>query len=116
MLLMKMLPLLICAVLLGSVTVASPLRAAQPAQLTAKSDVADRVAALNALLAEQWQYNLKNSPEFATILGDLRYNDRWTDASLAHVAADHQANKDFLKRFEAIDTTGSPTATRSTSN
>ncbi len=68
--------------------------------------MATRVKALNALLAEQWQYNLKNSPEFATILGDLRYNDRWSDASLAHQAADHRATEDFLKRFEAIDTRG----------
>jgi len=103
---MKTLPLLICAALLGSVTVASPLRAAQAVQPIAKGDVASRVAALNALLAEQWQYNLKNSPEFATTLGDLRYNDRWTDASLAHQAADHRATEDFLKRFEAIDTSG----------
>ncbi|HZX70775.1 MAG TPA: DUF885 family protein [Rhodanobacter sp.] len=103
---MKTLPLLICAALLGTVTVALPLCAAQAVQSNAKGDVASRVQALNALLAEQWQYNLKNSPEFATALGDLRYNDRWTDASLAHLAADHKTNEDFLKRFEAIDTTG----------
>jgi uncharacterized protein (DUF885 family) len=99
---MKTLPLLICAALLGSVTLISPVPAAQ----AASADVASRVKALNALLAEQWQYNLKDSPEFATMLGDLRYNDRWSDASLAHQAADHQATGDFLKRFEAIDTRG----------
>jgi len=104
---MKTLPLLICAALLGSVTIASGVAHAAPAtQPAAKADVASRVAALNALLAEQWQYNLKNAPEFATTLGDLRYNDRWTDASLAHQAADHRATEDFLKRFEAIDTSG----------
>jgi uncharacterized protein (DUF885 family) len=103
---MKTLPLLICAALLGSVTMASPLHASQATQPIVKSDVASRVAALNALLAEQWQYTLKNSPEFATTLGDLRYNDRWTVASLAHHAADLQATANFLKRFEAIDTTG----------
>ena len=103
---MKILPLLICAALLGSVTLVFPLRAEPATQSTAKSDVTSRVAALNGLLAEQWQYNLKISPEFATMLGDLRYNDRWTDASLSQVAVDHQATKDFLKRFEAVDTTG----------
>jgi uncharacterized protein (DUF885 family) len=102
---MKTLPLLICAALLGSVTLISPVHAA-PAAQAASADVASRVKALNALLAEQWQYNLKDSPEFATMLGDLRYNDRWSDASLAHQAADHQATGDFLKRFEAIDTRG----------
>ncbi|MEO7051649.1 MAG: DUF885 family protein, partial [Rhodanobacter sp.] len=62
--------------------------------------------ALNALLDEQWQFNLKNSPESATALGDLRYNDRWTDPSLAHLAAVHQATEGFLQRFEAIDSSG----------
>ncbi len=103
---MKTLPLLICLALAGSVTLAAPLQAAPAAQSIAKGDVASRVQALNALLAEQWQYTLKNSPEFATILGDLRYNDRWSDASLTHLQADHQATQDFLKRFEAIDTSG----------
>ncbi|MEO9091629.1 MAG: DUF885 domain-containing protein, partial [Rhodanobacter sp.] len=83
---MKTLPLLICAALLGSVTLALPVHAAEAQQAAAKSDVATRVAALNALLDEQWQFNLKNSPESATALGDLRYNDRWTDPSLAHLA------------------------------
>ncbi len=103
---MKTLPLLICAALMGSVGFAAPLHAAPAQQSIAKGDVGSRVQALNALLAEQWQYSLKNSPEFATMLGDLRYNDRWTDASLAQLEADHQATQDFLKRFEAIDTTG----------
>ena len=42
----------------------------------ATADVATREKALNDLLAEQWQHTLENSPEFATILGDLRYNNR----------------------------------------
>ncbi|MEO7068611.1 MAG: DUF885 family protein [Rhodanobacter sp.] len=107
---MKILPLLICTALLGSVTVASIVQAA-PAVQAAKASPADvgvRVAALNELLAEQWQHNLKNSPEFATILGDLRYNDRWSDMSLAHAAAEHKATADFLKRFQAIDSSGFP--------
>jgi uncharacterized protein (DUF885 family) len=103
--LMKTLPLLICASLLGSVTLASSVQAAPAAQI-AKGDVASRVQALNALLAEQWQHTLQNSPEFATILGDLRYNDRWSDLSLAHAAAERKTTADFLKRFEAIDTSG----------
>ncbi|MFC5579515.1 DUF885 domain-containing protein [Rhodanobacter terrae] len=108
---MKTLPLLICASLLGSVTVisstmASPVQAAAPAAQAAQTDVASRVKALNALLAEQWQHTLQNSPEFATILGDLRYNDRWSDFSLAHAAAENKVTADFLKRFEAIDTRG----------
>ncbi|WP_426270967.1 DUF885 domain-containing protein [Dyella kyungheensis] len=72
----------------------------------ATADVATREKALNDLLAEQWQHTLENSPEFATILGDLRYNNRWSDVSLAHLNAEVAKNQEFLKRFQAIDTTG----------
>ncbi|MDE2156674.1 MAG: DUF885 domain-containing protein [Xanthomonadaceae bacterium] len=108
---MKTLPLLICAALLGSVTLLPSVHAA-PAAQAAPTDVASRVKALNALLAEQWQYTLKNSPEFATTLGDLRYNDRWSDVSLAHQAADRRATEDFLARFLAIPVGGLSDADR----
>jgi len=72
----------------------------------AADDAATRVKALNALLAEQWEYTLKHSPEFATILGDYRYNDQWSNASLAATQQQKKDNEAFLKRFQAIDTTG----------
>jgi hypothetical protein len=34
-----------------------------------------------ALLDEEWQYEMRSSPEFATSVGDNRYNDRWSDYS-----------------------------------
>lgn len=102
---MKRLPLMICASLLGSMPLVLP-AAAAPSTHTqsgaASADVAARVKALNALLAEQWQHTLKESPEFATILGDLRYNDRWSDLSLEHAAAEHKVTEDFLARFLAV--------------
>lgn len=104
---MKILSLLVCTSLLGPAAIASPAPAAPAAQV-ATADVAARVKALNALLAEQWQHTLSNAPEFATILGDLRYNDRWSDASLEHARAEYKVNQDFLRRFEAIDTRGFP--------
>ncbi|MDG2537040.1 DUF885 family protein [Dyella jiangningensis] len=72
----------------------------------AAAEASPNVKALNALLAEQWQHTLETSPEFATILGDLRYNDRWSDASLAKQQAEYAKTKDFLTRFQAIDTSG----------
>jgi uncharacterized protein (DUF885 family) len=71
-------------------------------------DVAARVQALDSLLAEQWEYNLKDTPEFATIIGDYRYNDRLSDASLAHTQLQKQEAESFLARFQAIDTSGFP--------
>ena len=74
----------------------------------AADDVAVRVKALDSLLAEQWEYNLKDSPEFATIIGDYRYNDKVSDVSLAHVQQQKKDAQDFLVRFQAIDTSGFP--------
>ena len=70
------------------------------------TDVAARVKALNDLLAEQWQYTMKETPEFASILGDYRYNDRFSDISLAHVVVQRKDTEKFLARFKAIDTNG----------
>jgi uncharacterized protein (DUF885 family) len=75
-------------------------------------DVASRIKALNDLLAEQWQYNLKESPEFATIVGDYRYNDRFSDFSLAHAQQQKKDAQAFIKRFAAIDTGGFPEQNR----
>ncbi|WP_348692436.1 DUF885 family protein [Duganella fentianensis] len=71
-------------------------------------DLAARRDALNQLIKEQWEYTMKNSPEWASLLGDKRYNDKWSDFSQAGIEADLKKSADFLKRFEAIDTTGFP--------
>lgn len=60
-----------------------------------KSDVSVRVKALNQLLQEQWEYTLKNNPETATVLGDLRYNDRWTEFSKTQIEKDKKVRKIF---------------------
>jgi uncharacterized protein (DUF885 family) len=82
--------------------------AVAPGEPAPVSDVAARRKALAALLDEQWQYTMAHSPEFASILGDLRYNDQWSDNSAEGIARDLEATKQFLARFEAIDTTGFP--------
>ncbi|HFX6233272.1 TPA: DUF885 family protein [Acinetobacter baumannii] len=78
----------------------------EKSQSKQKSDMSVRVKALNQLLQEQWEYTLKNSPETATVLGDLRYNDRWTEISKTQIEKDKKTTQNFLKRFEAIDSTG----------
>ena len=103
---MKLRPLILCTALLGTLPLASVTMATPAAAQSKPADVATRVKALNALLAQQWEHTIENSPEFATILGDLRFNDRWSDFSLAHTAAERKVTEDFLRRFQAIDTTG----------
>jgi uncharacterized protein (DUF885 family) len=75
---------------------------------TPAPDLEARRAALNNLLTEQWQYTMRTSPEWASLLGDKRYNDKWSDFSQAGIDADIQASAAFLKRFQAVDTTGFP--------
>ncbi|UGQ29957.1 DUF885 domain-containing protein [Acinetobacter calcoaceticus] len=78
----------------------------EKSQSKQNSGVSVRVKALNQLLQEQWEYTLKNNPETATTLGDLRYNDRWTEVSKNQIEKDKKSTQNFLKRFEAIDSTG----------
>lgn len=55
------------------------------------------------LLAEEWNYELTNSPEMATSLGDVRFNDRLSDYSPAGHARSLAGARQFRQRFEAID-------------
>jgi uncharacterized protein (DUF885 family) len=68
--------------------------------------VAERLAAQNALFDEQYESELRNSPERATSYGDYRYNDRLSDHSLSTIAARHKTDVEFLQRLQAIPTTG----------
>ena len=40
-------------------------------------------AKLHALFDDEWQWTLREYPEFATGVGDNRYNDKLTDLSVA---------------------------------
>jgi uncharacterized protein (DUF885 family) len=63
---------------------------------------------LKQLLAEEWEYELRESPELATVIGDYRYNDRWSDSSLAHIAQQRKDIEAWATRFESADTSGFP--------
>jgi len=72
------------------------------------TDLAARRKALSDLLAEHWEYTLSKSPEFASILGDKRWNDKLSDVSEREILADQAKDRVWLSRLEAIDTTGFP--------
>src|ERR1043165_8765005 len=94
---MKKLALVLCAFCLME-----PVLRAQ--ELSA-SDLDRRRVELRKALDDQWEYVLRTNPEFASILGDRRYNDQSSDASEKAVLADLAQTRKFLKRFEAIDKT-----------
>jgi uncharacterized protein (DUF885 family) len=61
---------------------------------------------LLSLLDEEWQYELRSSPEFATWIGDNRYNDRLADVSTDFYQSDVEQRRKFLVRFQALDPAG----------
>jgi len=62
--------------------------------------------ALSALFAEIWEDRMKHSPEYASLLGDKRYNDQLTNYSVEEVNASLARGRAFLQRLAEIDTTG----------
>jgi uncharacterized protein (DUF885 family) len=57
---------------------------------------------LRSLFDEEWQYTLRTHPEWATTMGDPRFNDRLSDNSPQFFQSDLEQRRKFLARFEAI--------------
>src|SRR5512141_163919 len=72
------------------------------------ADLESRRKAFQASLTDQCEYTLSHGPEFASILGDKRWNDKVSDLSRKAIEADQAMDRVFLARFESIDTTGFP--------
>ena len=58
---------------------------------------------LKTYFENQWEQNLENYPEYATYLGDNRYNDRLTDTSLDAVANRQYQTQASLDKLSKID-------------
>ena len=59
-----------------------------------------RARSLGVLLNDYWQDHLRHTPEDATTLGDKRYNDRWSDLSVAETGRALLRNRSYVKRLE----------------
>ncbi len=77
---------------------------AQPPQIA--PSVEARSQSLSSLLHDIWEDRLKHAPEFATSIGDKRYNDQLTDYSVKEVNASLQRGLGFIEQLGAIDTAG----------
>jgi len=66
----------------------------------------DRRKALNDVFHDYWEDNLKHNPEFASSIGDLRYNDQISDYSVKAVNEALARERNFLMRLVAIDSSG----------
>ena len=82
-----------------------PTPAAVPAQDLAQ-EIANRSRQLSRLFDEIWQDKLSHSPEYATYLGDKRFDDQLTDYSPRAVNDSLARGRAFIQRLSAIDTAG----------
>jgi uncharacterized protein (DUF885 family) len=76
------------------------------AQGTTLAPVEDRRKDLNALFHDYWEEYLRTSPEFASEIGDKRYNDKISDYSVGAYNNWLAEEQNFLMRLAAIDPTG----------
>ncbi len=58
---------------------------------------------LKSLLDDSWEFGLRESPTFATDVGDHRFNDQLSHESIADQKRRLTAEKEFLERWNAID-------------
>jgi uncharacterized protein (DUF885 family) len=78
------------------------------AQVVQTASVAARTATLNTIFADYWQDQMKHQPEFASTLGDKRYNDQLSDYSAKAVNDGLAREQGFILRLAEVDTTGLP--------
>jgi uncharacterized protein (DUF885 family) len=72
------------------------------------SGVDARRQKLKDLIAEEWEFEMRESPLAATEYGDYRYNDKLDDLSAAEQLRSAKIARGYLARLRAIDTTGFP--------
>jgi len=98
--------------IVASLTLAPPLHAqpgttaAPTAAASTAQDIADRSRQLSRLFEEIWQDNLSHNPEYATFLGDKRFDDQLSDFSPRAYNDSLARGRTFIQRLSAIDTTG----------
>lgn len=68
-----------------------------------RAQPSDEGQRLHAFFAEQWERGLRERPEGASFQGDLRFNDRWTDQSLAAIAGREAADREALATLKRFD-------------
>src|ERR1035441_2397026 len=70
------------------------------------ASVEDRRKALNGVFHDYWDDVLQHEPEFASAIGDKRYNDKIADYSVKAVNEKLEREQNFLLRLAAIDPAG----------
>ncbi|MBI3299974.1 MAG: DUF885 domain-containing protein [Elusimicrobia bacterium] len=58
---------------------------------------------LHALFSREWEYAMRESPLWASTLGDRRYNDRWDDRGLAALERRRAHSAELLEELGRFD-------------
>ena len=103
---MKKLTLLILVATGALIAPLHTLRAQAPASAPAPASLEDRRKALNAVFHDYWEQYLKENPEFASTIGDMRYNDQISDYSVRAFNDQLAREQNLMLRLAAIDSTG----------
>ncbi len=69
----------------------------------------NRVKTLNAIFSDYWEDHLQHEPEFASSIGDNRYNDQLRDYSVEAYNDSLARGRGFLSRLAEVDATGMTT-------
>ena len=76
--------------------------------IASSATFADVSSDFAALLDEHWEAHMANNPVEASMNGDRRFNDRWSDQSSEAIEKRHLQTRDFLRRAYAIDRSALP--------
>jgi uncharacterized protein (DUF885 family) len=71
--------------------------------------VTSRVKTLNTIFSDYWEDHLRHEPEFASSIGDTRYNDQLSDYSVQAYNDSLARGRAFLTQLTEVDTTGMST-------
>ncbi len=95
------------------VLILSSFSRALPAQADAKpGPIEDRRKALTALFEQYWEATLEHDPEFASSIGDKRYNDQISDYSVKAFNGWLEREQNLMLKLAAIDPSGFTEAER----
>ncbi len=65
-----------------------------------------RVKTLNSIFSDYWEDRLRHEPEFASSIGDTRYNDQLSDYSVQAYNESLARSRAFLTQLAEVDTAG----------
>jgi uncharacterized protein (DUF885 family) len=95
-----------CWLLVGTMLAAVFAPQACAAQAKPEQKLSPASAQLDAFFATEWEYQLERNPEFATYVGDTRFNDRLGNYSQEEQAREADHAKLALERLAAISSVG----------